>query len=57
MTKTKRCGSCGEMKNINDFWVRSDNGKPRNTCKDCQKEKEIENNQSKNRKEVSKDGI
>lgn len=33
----KTCGKCGERKLISDFWVRSDNGKPRNTCKDCQR--------------------
>lgn len=35
--KTKICIRCGIRKNIDDFWVRSDNGKPRNTCKLCQK--------------------
>lgn len=45
--KTKKCGDCGETKNLNDFYVRCDNGKPRNTCKDCQYRKSITN---KNRK-------
>jgi len=35
--KTKICGICKKEKSIDDFWKRSDNGKHRNTCKDCQK--------------------
>lgn len=32
----KVCGVCKEEKSISEFWTRSDNGKARNTCKDCQ---------------------
>ena len=34
---TKKCGVFGKVKKISEFWTRSDNNKPRNTCKDCQK--------------------
>lgn len=43
MTKTKKCGSCGKIKKLDDFWIRSDNKKPRNTCKDCQRKKAADN--------------
>ena len=45
--ETKKCGVCGETKNLNDFYVRCDNGEPRNTCKVCQREKEAANKKRK----------
>jgi len=34
---TKKCNVCGKRKDVKKFWVRSDNGKVRNTCKECQR--------------------
>ena len=44
--ETKICGVCKKEKKLDDFWIRSDNGKHRNTCKECQRK------QSLNRKEI-----
>ena len=45
--ETKKCGACRKTKSLNDFYVRCDNGEPRNTCKDCQREKAVVNKKRK----------
>lgn len=53
----KKCSKCGKIKQISDFKIRSDTGKPRGQCKKCRSEyiKEYERKNkdriSKNRKE------
>ena len=47
MGKTKECRGCKTIKSISEFWVRSDNKKPRNTCKSCQKNQSVINKKNK----------
>jgi hypothetical protein len=51
--ETKKCTRCNQIKNIDEFSVRSDNGKPNGKCKVCVKEyygKYNQNNKDKIKK-------
>lgn len=43
----KQCIVCVKTKPISNFYKRSDNGKYRNTCKDCQNKQAVANKKQK----------